>query len=131
MRRNGRINEMVKTLHCFFIVVIIAFICAGAGCKTQQPVIVDTGDIERLRAEYQQIRGEYERLQQDYQRLAENQQFYVDYYRNATERIGSGLDQLSELSADSAGEIQRLRGYATVLRNIINGIIAGEQGEGQ
>src|SRR5215510_566994 len=98
--RNNRFNSV---LYIFSIVLCLGTI----GCATQQPVIVDTGDIERLRHEYEQLRGEYNRLQQDHQRLVSESQFYADYYRNAAAAIETGIRELSELGADSAGEIAR------------------------
>jgi len=108
--------------------VLIAFGCSG--CKTQQPVIVDTGNIERLRAEYQQLRDEYDKLQSDYQRTIADNKYYADYYQSATETIAAGTRELAALGASSAEEITKLRSYVAIFRIIINGIIEGQQGEG-
>ena len=121
-----------KYINCFLFFVMVS-ICAGFNsCKSQQSaVIVDTGDIGRLRSEYQQLRNEYDKLQSDYKRLVEDQQFYAEYYLNATAAIGSGLDELANIGTDSVAEIAKLRGYVAILRNIINAIIAGQQEERQ
>jgi len=126
-------NEKKIYITVFVVAVIIGFILAAlfSGCKTGSPVVVDTGDIERLRSEYQQLRSEYERLQSDYKQLTDESKFYADYYRHATEAIGSGLAELDKLGNDSAGEIAKLRSYISVLRNIIQGIIEGQHGERQ
>jgi prefoldin subunit 5 len=116
-------------LHIILLLITIAIMVSG--CKTGSPVVVDTGDIERLRSEYQQLRSEYERLQSDYKQLTDESKFYADYYRRATEAIGNGLAELGKLGNDSAGEIAKLRSYITVLRNIIQGIIEGQYGERQ
>ncbi|MDR2923434.1 MAG: hypothetical protein LBU85_08860 [Treponema sp.] len=116
-------------LHIFLLFVVIGIVLSG--CRTQQPVIVDTGDIERLRYEYQQLRDEYDRLKQDYARLIADQQFYVDYYLNATTRIGQGIRELQEIGNSSAAEIAKLRSCIAIIRNIVNGIIEGQQGERQ
>jgi hypothetical protein len=101
------------------------------GCATRpEPVVIDTGDFERLRYEFEQLRGEYDRLQSDYQRLTAESQFYADYYRYTTEAIAKGLEQLEKLGTDNIAEIARLRGYIAILKNIIVIILAGEQGEG-
>jgi len=113
-----------------FLCLFIAGI-AFSGCGSQQPVVVDTGDIERLRYEYQQLRDEYSQLQQDYQRLAERSRFYAGYYQNATERIAAGADELAEIGRSNADEIATLRSNIAILRKIINGIAEGQQREGR
>ena len=113
------------------IVLLIPALSLCAGCASKPAVTVDTGDIERLRYELESLRGEYDSLKQNYQQLADESQFYADYYRRATAVIESGLGELSALGADSAGEIQKLRSYIAILRNIVNNIIAGGQGEGR
>jgi len=115
-------------LALLFIVCAVLSLCSGC---TTQPIIVDTGDIERLRAEYRQLREEYNRLQQDHQRLIDDQQFYADYYRNATAAIETGIRELGELGTDSLSEIARLRSYIAILRSIVNNILEGEQREGR
>jgi len=105
-------------------------LCLWAGCKAG-PAFIDAGDIERVRSDYQQLRSEYEKLQSDYKRLADENQYYLDYYRNATAAIESGLGELSNLGADSAGEIQKLRILITVLRNIVQSLIDLESGAGK
>ena len=115
----------------FVLLIVCAVLSLCTGCASKPAVVVDTGDIDRLRYELESLRGEYEHLQSDYRRLAVESQFYADYYRRTTAVIESGLGELSALGTDSAGEIQKLRSYVAILRNIINGIIAGEQGEGR
>jgi len=109
----------------FLFIIVIGIACSG--CKTQQPVVVDTGTIERIRSEYQQLRSEYERLQSDYNKLTEDSKFYADYYQSATATIATGIDELSKLGTDNAAEIAKLRSYVTILRGIVNGIIEGEK----
>jgi cell division protein FtsL len=119
----------------FSVLVLLFVICSAlslcTGCATQSPVVIDTGNIERLRYEYEQLRSEYDKLQQDYSRLVAESQFYADYYRNATAAIEAGIRELGELGTDSAGEIAKIRTNLAVLRNIINQIIAGQSGEGR
>ena len=120
---------IIGILVVLFVVCAVLSLCTG--CASKPAVIVDTGDIEQLRHELESLRSEYARLQQNYQQLADESQFYADYYRRATAVIESGLGELSALGTDSAGEIQKLRSYVAILRNIVNNIIAGEQGKGQ
>jgi outer membrane murein-binding lipoprotein Lpp len=112
------------------ILVVLFIICAMlslcTGCASKPAIVVDTGDIEQLRHELESLRGEYDRLQSDYSRLADESQFYADYYRRATTILESGLGELGTLGADSAGEIQKLRSYVAILRNIVNNLISGE-----
>jgi len=120
----------------FVVIIIIAIILCvvsvcSTGCTTRPPVVIDTGNIERVREEYNQLREQYKRLESDYQQLTEEQQFYVDYYRSTTAAIESGLNELSKLGTDSAGEIQRLRSLVLILKDIIYGIIERQQREGQ
>ena len=115
----------------FFILCLITAGTILSGCQSQRPVLVDTGDIERLRYEYRQLMDEYNKLQQDYQRLAERSQFYADYYQYATERIAAGTDELAKIGASSADEITKIRNNIAILRKIINGIIEGQQNEGR
>jgi len=126
-------NEKVfRILFIFFgIVSLIAVWIVCSGCASKPAVIVDTGDIERLRSELEYYRGECDRLQRDNSRIIADGQFYADYYQSATEAIGAGIGELAVLGADSLSEIARLRSYITVLRNIVDSIIAGEQREGQ
>jgi len=117
-------------------IILFVFICVisglSIGCASKpEPVVIDTGDIERLRYQYEQLRSEYDKLQQDYSRLVAENQFYADYYRNATAAIADGIQELGELGTDSANEIARIRTNIAILRNIINNIIEGEHGEGR
>jgi prefoldin subunit 5 len=121
------VHEKIIAGSCLFIIVLLAVFYSGCQSK---PVVIDSGDFERVRSEYQQLREEYERLQSDYRQFAEGQQFYVDYYRNATARIESGLNELASLGADSSGEIQKLRSLINILRNIVQGIIDQESRTG-
>ena len=114
--------EMVKRI--LFVIVCVG-IFVFAGCRTQ-PVIVDTGDIERLRHELVELGREHAQLQLAYRELAQSSQFFIDFHRNTAERIESGLGELSVIGTGSLAEIERLRGFVTVLRDIINGIISGE-----
>jgi len=123
-KADSTINGII--IGCFICAIVFLF----TECATR-PVVVDTGDIERLRLEYEQLRSEYSRLQQDHQRLIADQQFYAGYYRNATAAIESGIRELGKLGADSAGEIARIRANLAILRSIVNSIIAGERGEGR
>ena len=110
---------------------IASAVISFSGCKTQSPVIIDSRDIERLRAEYQQLRTEYDKLQSDYSRLVIESQFYAEYYKHTTEAIADGIRKLGELGSDSLKEIAKLRGYVTILKDIINGINNGQSTEGQ
>jgi uncharacterized phage infection (PIP) family protein YhgE len=112
----------------FIFAVILAI--AGGSCASKPAVIVDTGDIERLRADYEQLRSQYESLQSDHSRLIAEQQFYADYYRHTTERIESGLQEIQRAGTENLDFIEQLRINIAILTRIINGIIAGEQGEG-
>ena len=118
----GIINNRINSFIYFFAVVLCLW---GAGCQSK-PLVIDTADIDRHRFEYQQLRSEYERLQQDYRELAESNQFYAEYYRRTTEAINAGLEELSNIGASSATEIQRLRELVGVLRDIIQTIIDSE-----
>jgi hypothetical protein len=118
-------NSHFVFIFCVFSLVL----CFWAGCKTQQPVIIDTGDIERLRYEYQLLREEYNQLQSDYSRLVFESKFYADYYSNTTAAIANGIAELGELENDNATEIAKLREYIAIVRNIIQGIIAREYAE--
>ena len=111
-----------------FCIMAFTFCLWTTGCKTE-PVIIDTGNIERIRQEYNDLRTEYERLQSDYNELTANSKFYADYYQHATESIGIGLDELDRIGTDNAGEIEKLREYVTILRGIILSIIEGESGK--
>lgn len=117
----GFINNRIR-----LVIILSVILCFWTGCTTPA-AIIDTGDIERIRYEYQQLRTEYDKLQSDYQRLANDSQFYADYYQHATEAITTGIAELAELGNDNATEIAKLRGYVIILRNIINDIIAREQ----
>jgi len=123
------VNEKNIVAIILSFVILLAVFCSG--CTTRSPVIVDTGDIDKLRYEYKQLREEYNRLQSDYRQLTDDSKFYADYYRHTTETIGRGLEEIGELGNSSAGEISKLRSYIAVIRNIIKGIIAGQQREGQ
>jgi len=123
-------EKLVIALFIAAIILGVISVCS-TGCTTRPAVVIDTGDIERVREEYNQLREQYKRLESDYQRLTEENQFYVDYYRSTTAAIESGLDELSKFGADSAGEIQRLRSLVFVLRDIIYRIIEKQQREGQ
>ena len=123
-------NEQIQFRCILFNCVAFLLLSAGifSGCATK-PVVIDAGDTERVRFEYQQLRGEYEKLESDYKRLAEDSQWYVDYYRNATAAIESGLGELASIGADSAGEIQKLRILISILRNIVQSLIDAESEE--
>jgi hypothetical protein len=113
------------------IILLIAVGIALSGCKTRSPVVIDTGDIERLRSEYQQLRNDYDSLKSDYAQFLEDSQYYVDYYRNATAAIESGIEELNAIGNNQLTEIAKLRANIAVLRKIILGIIEGQQREGQ
>jgi hypothetical protein len=126
----GGDNEMAKyrwILYCFGLILTILWL--GSGCKSD-PVIIDTGDIEKLRYEYQYLRDQYDKLRQDYNDLTESSKRYAEYYQSTTESIKSGLDQLSGYGTSSIGEIDRIREYLKILAGIINSIIEGQSGEG-
>jgi uncharacterized phage infection (PIP) family protein YhgE len=114
-------KSFISAVILFFIITVIF-----SGCKSQQPVVIDTGDIRQLRYELESLREEYNRLQSDYQQLANDSKFYADYYQHATETIAAGIRELNEIGTDSMAEIQKLRNYATIFRNIINNINTGE-----
>jgi predicted nucleic acid-binding Zn-ribbon protein len=117
-----------------YIFVILFVIVIGiilSGCQqTKSAVIVDTGDIERLRQEYRQLMGEYSKLQSDYQRLAERSQYYAEYYQHATERIADGTRKLAEVNASGADEVTKLRKNLAIVRTIIHGLVNSESAEG-
>ena len=122
-------RKIIFNVLVLFIVFFILGLCSG--CQTQSPVIIDSGDIERLRAEYNELRAEYDKLQSDYSRLVTESQFYAEYYKHTTEAIADGIRELSELGSDSLTEIAKLRSYITILRNIIDSINSGQSAEGQ
>jgi len=109
------------------MLIVSAVISLCSGCSTQQPIIMDAGDIEQLRAECEYYRNEYNRIHRDYQRLIEDQQFYADYYQHTTAAINAGIEELAVLGADSLTEIARLRSYISVLKRIIFEILDGER----
>jgi prefoldin subunit 5 len=109
--------------------ILLAVCCSG--CATKPAVVIDTGDIERLRYEYQQLRSQYDKLQSDYQRLTNESKFYADYYFNTTETIAKGIGEIGKLGIDSLSEIAKLRSYITIFRTIIDSIITGQQREGR
>ena len=111
--------------------ILIGFSMCSVGCSSKPVVIVDTGDIERLRFEYQQLRAEYNQLQANYSRLITESKFYADYYSNATAAIASGITELDRLGSSMADDIAKLRGYNNILRNIVNNIIIGQSTERQ
>jgi len=113
-----------KHFNYFLLIILSAFVCTG--CTSQSATVIDTGDIERIRFDYQQLKTEYDKLQSDYQKLANDSQFYAEYYQHATEAITAGIIELTELGNNNATEIAKLRSYVTILRNIINDIITRE-----
>jgi len=99
-----------------FIAVLAAALNL-AGCRsTGQPLVIDTGDFERVRFDLEQLRSEYAALQQAYRESTE-------FQRITTETIGRGLDELSGIGADSQSEIARLRELVGILRSIVSIII--------
>jgi transposase len=126
-------NEKKLYFTVFIVAVIIGFTLAAllSGCETRSPVVVDTGDIERLRQDYRQLMDEYNKLKSDYAEFIEENQFYADYYRNTTAAIESGIDELIAIGNSQLTEIAKLRANITVIRKIINSIIEGQQKEGR
>jgi len=111
----------------FKALIFIAVLTAGltlAGCQsTGQPLVIDTGDFERVRFEIEQLRSEYATLQQSYRELTESNRFYAEFYRSTTEAIGRGLGELHTIGTDSQSEIARLRELVGILRSIVSIII--------
>jgi hypothetical protein len=124
-------NEKKLFIAVFVAAVIIGFILTAlfSGCATRSPVVVDTGDIERLRQDYRQLMDEYDRLKSDYAEYIEESQFYADYYRNTAAAIESGIEELIAIGNSQLTEIAKLRANIAILRKIINGIIEGQQRE--
>jgi len=126
------VSERIKV---FFVSVFLVFVFGlgsllFTGCRTGQPMVIDTGDFERVRHEFEHLRGEHAVLQQAYRELAESSQFFIDFHRQATGRIESGLGELSELGAGSLTEIARLRELAGILGSVVQVIIDAGAGTG-
>ena len=113
----------------FIFIAVIGIIFFFTGCRTTgQPLVIDTGDFERVRSGFEQLGREHAALQQAYRELAEQSQFFVDFHRNATEAIGRGLGELHDIGADSLTEIARLRELSAILRSVVQSIIDIEPG---
>ena len=108
----------------FIFIAVIAVLFVFTGCRTTgQPVVIDTGDIERVRHEFEQLGREHAALQQAYRELAEGSQFFIDFHRHTTAAIGSGLEEVHGLGTGSLAEIARLREFVAILRGIVQSII--------
>jgi len=120
-------QKIIIILVVLFVICAVIGLCSG--CRSQQPIIADTGIVEQLRYEYQQLRNEYDKLQSDYSRLVEESNYYAEYYRNATAAIETGLAKLNEIGSGQLAEISALRTNIAIIRNIIQAIIDGERKE--
>jgi len=113
-------------------VFLLGILGAGSilftGCRSQPPVVIDTSDIDRVRAEFAQLREQYHRLELAHRELAESSQFFIEFYRRTSEAIESGLDRLAYYGTDSLAEISRLRELVGVLGSIVQSIIDADAG---
>jgi len=114
-------NEKVIGAIGLVIVVVIAVTCSG--CRSSPVVIGGSEEIGELRAAYRELEERYSRLSNNYNELIERERRLTADYQSAADRIGSGLDELSETTGAisiTAGELERNNGEALdILQQLI------------
>jgi len=115
-----------------FCIIIIAIVLGfWSGCTTQQPVVVDTGDIQRLQSQLEYYRGEFNRIQSENQRLTERSLEMAERNNEVAERVNQTSRELQSLGASTLDEVARLRGYVAILEDFFFDINTGQQREGR
>jgi len=120
-----------------FLVIYIFFACLASyfiisvftGCRTAEPVIVDTGDIQRLQSQLEYYRGELNRIQSENQRLTERSLEMAKRNSEVAERVNQASRELQSLGASTLDEVSKLRKYVAILERFFSDIDAGKHGE--
>ena len=108
---------IIGILAVLFVICAVLSLCTG--CASKQPVIVDTGDIQRLQNQLEYYRAEFDRIQSENQRLTKRS-------LEMAERVNQTSRELQSLGASTLNEVAKLREYIAILEDFFFDINTGQ-----